>query len=247
MLDKISKKYGRLKNIKRFFIPIIGIISSGKSTFMNYLLQLNNILEIGEQITTQFICIIRHDEKNEIPELYEVSIVKRDNEAFNFNQKGNNLLSGQKNPNEILKENIKRRNYEISQARKNDDERSEKYIDPEDYFLIIKTKIPLFEGEFKDYGELIDFLDIPGLDDNGDINFNNFIKIIFKNILFPIFIADLKTYMNNAPKDLIKKYTEYYFEKTKSNYIIESNKSFDIGFYILNKIDLKNQNDKKKI
>ena len=118
LLDKISKKYGRLKNIKRFFIPIIGIISSGKSTFMNYLLQLNNILEIGEQITTQFIYTIRHDEKNEIPELYEVSIVKRDNETFNFNQKGNNLLSGQKNPNEILKENIKRRNYEISQSRK---------------------------------------------------------------------------------------------------------------------------------
>ena len=246
LLDKISKKYGRLKNIKRFFIPIIGTISSGKSTFMNYLLQLNNILEIGEQITTQFICIIRHDEKNEIPELYEVSIVKRDHEAFNFNQKGNNLLSGQNNPNEILKEKIKRRNYEICQAKKNDDERSEKYVDPEDYFLIIKAKIPLFEGEFKDYGELIDFLDIPGLDDNGDTNFNNFIKIIFKNILFPIFIADLKTYMNDAPKDLIKNFIEYYFEKTKSNYIIEKNKSFDIGFYILNKIDLMNQNDKKE-
>ena len=158
--DKISKKYGRFKNIKRFFIPIIGIISSGKSTFMNYLLQLNNILEIGEQITTQFICIIRHDENVDIPELYEVSIVKRDegdDEAFNFDQKGNNLLSEQSNTNEILREKIKKRNNEISQAKRNDDERSEKFIEPEDYFLIIKTKIPLFEGEFKDYGELIDF------------------------------------------------------------------------------------------
>ena len=134
LLDKIFKKYGRFKNIKRFFIPIIGIISSGKSTFLNYLLQLNNILEIGEQITTQFICIIRQDEKADIPELYEVSIEKRDDESFNFNQKGNNLLSAQKNPNEILREKIKKRNNEISKTKRNEDERSEKFIEPEDYF-----------------------------------------------------------------------------------------------------------------
>ena len=216
---------------------------------MNYLLQLNNVLEIGEQITTQFICIIRHDENVDIPELYEVSIVKRDegdDEAFNFDQKGNNLLSEQSNTNEILREKIKKRNSEISKARGNDDERSEKFIEPEDYFLIIKTKIPLFEGEFKDYGELIDFLDIPGLDENGNANFNNFIKIIFKNILFPIFILDLKTYMHNGAKDLVKNFIEYYIEKTKSKYILETNKSFDIGFFILNKIDLITKKDKKE-
>ena len=54
LLDTISKKYFRFKGIKRFCIPIIGVISSGKSAFMNYLLQLNNILQIGEKVTTQF-------------------------------------------------------------------------------------------------------------------------------------------------------------------------------------------------
>ena len=202
---KVSK-YIRLKGIKRFCIPIMGVISSGKSTFMNYLLQLNNILEVGDLVCTQFICIIRHDEKATLPEIKEVSIEKRYDEAYNFEEKGENLLNNNgEDSSKLLKEKIKKRNDEISHTRKNEDEKSKRYLDPEDYFLIIKTKIPLFEGEYKDYGELIDFLDIPGLDENGDSNFNNFIKPIFKNILFPIFIADFQNYTHDGPKEIINK------------------------------------------
>ena len=214
---------------------------------MNYLLQLNNVLEVGDLVCTQFICIIRHDEKATIPEIKEVSIEKRYDEAFNFVEKGANLLNcNEGDSSKILKEKIKKRNDEISKTKKNEDEKSERYLDPEDYFLIIKTKIPLFEGEYKDYGELIDFLDIPGLDENGDSNFNNFIKPIFKNILFPIFIADFQNYTHDGPKEIIKQFWEYYCEITKIN-ILENNK-FNIGFYILNKIDLyiPNNNDTKE-
>ena len=122
---------------------------------MNYLLQLNNILQIGEKVTTQFICIIRHEENINTPEIYEVSIEKRDNEAFNFIEKGDNLLNSlnNKNPYDILKEKIQKRNYDISETRKNEDKKSENFLEPENYFLIIKTKIPLFEEEqYKEYG-----------------------------------------------------------------------------------------------
>ena len=82
LYDKIARKYLRLNGLKRFCIPIIGVISSGKSTFMNYLLHLNNILEIGERVTTQFISIIRHDKNAKIPEIYEVSIERRDDDSI---------------------------------------------------------------------------------------------------------------------------------------------------------------------
>ena len=204
---------------------------------MNYLLQLNNILEVGDLVCTQFICIIRHDEKATLPEIKEVSIEKRYDEAYNFEEKGENLLNNNgEDSSKLLKEKIKKRNDEISHTRKNEDEKSKRYLDPEDYFLIIKTKIPLFEGEYKDYGELIDFLDIPGLDENGDSNFNNFIKPIFKNILFPIFIADFQNYTHDGPKEIIRQFWEHYFKVAKIN--IKENSKFNIGFYILNKIDL---------
>ena len=247
LLHKISKKYLRFKGIERFCIPIIGVISSGKSTFMNYLLELNNILEMGEKVTTQFICIIRHDENATIPQIYETLIEKRDSDAFNFKEKGENLLNLSGNSNEVLKQKIKKRNENINKFRRNNFEQVEKFLDPEDYFLIIKTKIPLFENEYKDYGNLIDFLDIPGLDENGTSNFDNFIKPIFKNILFPIFIFDVNSYSDDTPKNLLNQFLDYYFKISKSKYIIEKEELFDNGFYILNKMDLIENDDPKEI
>ena len=153
-----------------------------------------------------------------------------------------------KNLYDILKEKIKKRNYDISETRKNEDKKSENFLEPENYFLIIKTKIPLFEEEqYKEYGNLIDFLDIPGLDENGNSNFDNFIGPIFKNILFPIFICDVQSYSDDEPKNLIKQFFEYYFKIITSKYSIEKNKSFNQGFYILNKIDLVKDNEKEDI
>ena len=54
---EFNSKYLRYINIKRFTIPIIGRISSGKSTFLNAILELNNILESNINITTKFVCI----------------------------------------------------------------------------------------------------------------------------------------------------------------------------------------------
>jgi ABC-type cobalamin/Fe3+-siderophores transport system ATPase subunit len=41
------------------FIPIIGTISSGKSTFLKSLLGINS-LEAGVSTTTKFVCIIQN-------------------------------------------------------------------------------------------------------------------------------------------------------------------------------------------
>ena len=71
-----KKEKNNLLNINRFCIPIIGKCNSGKSTFLNYLLK-QKVLEINEEIATNFICIIRHDSKAIFPKIYEVNIKER--------------------------------------------------------------------------------------------------------------------------------------------------------------------------
>ena len=64
----IKKKINQWKNssypyidIERFSIPIISTISAGKSSFLNFLLNLKNSeLQTGEGITTKICVIVRH-------------------------------------------------------------------------------------------------------------------------------------------------------------------------------------------
>ena len=62
--DKFKKYYEdnfiKFKTSERFTIPIIGKISSGKSTFLNSILG-GNYLSTSSGIETKFICIIRHN------------------------------------------------------------------------------------------------------------------------------------------------------------------------------------------
>ena len=238
-----TKKYGLYLGIKRFAIPIIGVINSGKSTFLNQILNLNNILQIGDKVTTRFITIIRHDKNATIPEVYQVEIEKRNNEnGFNFNEKGENLLKSNSNLTKLIKE----LNEDIE---KNNSQNSEKYLyDIEKYFLIIKTRIPLFEGKYEKYGNLIDFMDIPGLDEVQNLTndiFDDFIKIIFSNILFPLFIFDVKSFENDNSRNIIKKYFDLYTSATMNISSKNNEIKYDRGIYILNKIDLINEDIKE--
>ena len=240
--NNFYKKYGRYLGINRFAIPVIGVISSGKSTFLNNFLNLNNILQIGELVTTRFIAIIRHDKSADIPELYHVEIERRNN-IFNFKEKGECFIKS-KNKLDFAKE-IQKLNEDIEI---NNKQNSDKYLyDIEKYFLIIRTKIPLFEGELEEYGNLIDFLDIPGLDEvknSANTNFDDFVKIIFPNILFPIFIIDYLKLDNDDSLNIIKKYFLLYTSNIRDlNYQDKENISYEKGIYLLNKIDLLNDRD----
>ena len=226
LLDNFTKKYNQFIGIKRFCIPIIGGISCGKSTFMNYLIPYHNILEIGNKITTKFICIIRNCKNVNVPEIYNVKIEQRGEKAFNFIETGENLLL---DIDLNLQEVIKNKNNEVKEKENNVDYN----INPENYFLIIKMNIPIFEGEYEKYGEFIDFIDIPGLDEVKSIsNFDDYIKPIFYNILFPFFIFDIERYTHPSPKNILIQYLNYYYKT-----IYDDNNKFKKGFFILNKID----------
>ena len=229
-----QKKYVNYININRFAIPIIGAISSGKSTFLNNFLNLNNILQMGERVTTRFITIIRHDKNTETPELYHVQVERRGlTNNFNFKEKGEYIL---KSNNYIdFSNEIKKLNEDIELNRQ---QNSDKYLyDIEKYFLIIRTKIPLFEGELEEYGNLIDFLDIPGLDEVYYNNFDDFVQLIFPNILFPLFIFDVFHFENDNSFDIIKKYFKLYTEKIKDINIKNEEINYNKGIFLLNKAE----------
>ena len=117
-------------------------------------------------IVTKCICIIRHKKGNKKAKLYEVKIVNRGGEEDKY--KYNNFEKGKEISNEDAAEVIKERNLLI-------DKNKISKTNFEKYFLIIEYEIPLFQGEFEKYGDLFEFMDVPGLNEESDIknNFNN--------------------------------------------------------------------------
>ena len=137
-----------MEGLRKYTIPIIGVLSSGKSTFLNGIFLNNSILEVGMKHTTKFICIIRH--QNELPiGKYRFTKVKI-NSDYSLTKDGDTIEDEGAIKNEITKIN-------------------EKEVVSEDIlnnFYLLETNIHLID-EKKENDELlkdIDFMDIPGLD-----------------------------------------------------------------------------------
>ena len=137
-----------MEGLRKYTIPIIGVLSSGKSTFLNGIFLNNSILEVGMKHTTKFICIIRH--QNELPiGKYRFTKVKI-NSDYSLTKDGDTIKDEGAIKNEITKIN-------------------EKEVVSEDIlnnFYLLETNIHLID-EKKENDELlkdIDFMDIPGLD-----------------------------------------------------------------------------------
>ena len=82
LLNEFKPEYEKLIDINRFSIPILGMISSGKSTFLKFLLGIN-YLEFGHDITTKSITIIRYKPINN-REIYSVKMTERRKRYYNF-------------------------------------------------------------------------------------------------------------------------------------------------------------------
>ena len=211
-----KKEYSNLININRFCIPIIGKCNSGKSTFLNYLLK-QKVLEIKDDISTKFICIIRHDTKCEIPKIYKVNFKERGEingkKLYNFEE--GEELDAKENIAKIIKD-------------KNEKERNINSKDPKDYFLIMKINIPFFnESELAPYSNYFDLMDIPGLSEDEfylDILFPYFIN----NSKFCFFVFDVEEYKNEDSIEIFNKILEK-FENRENIYMN--------SIFILNKID----------
>ena len=211
LIKKFKLLYYPYKNIRRFAIPVIGCVSSGKSTILNYLLRLRKILEMAQKITTKCICIIRHQKGNKKAKIYEVEIKRRGGKTegfYNF-EKGKEIKDN-------VAEVIAERNDMIANNKVG--------FDYEKYFLIIEYEIPFFVGEMEKYAELFEFMDVPGLNERSEIKetseegeknsssigsgfyFRQIFPLIQNNIKFSLFIFSADSYDGKDAKAVLNEY-----------------------------------------
>ena len=226
---QILRNYLNFSHLDYFSIPIIGTISSGKSTFLNNFLGFN-YLESSGKITTQFICIIRHRDI-ENPELFTVELDPRDSvyhkESYNFKKK-EKIATGENE--------IKNKICEINKSIKDDENLSkrEKSI----FFYILETKLSIFEGENEKYCNMFEFMDIPGLNEMNDFFPNEIIPKITPNTQFSIFFFDATNIQSASSNKVFYKYVELLNSKINKNSLFVINKFDEVIINLENEKDI---------
>lgn len=252
---------------------VIGIISSGKSTFLNSIFGFN-YLQANNNITTKFICVIRYNPNIEEPIFYHLKLIPKEKKPDEYK-----YMRIKNEPKIIGKKNIKEKIISINKELH--DSCEPKY---EDLFWMLETNKILIENKF--FMENTDFYDIPGLNEylkTDKHNNENEEKSLIDNEAPPagkiiddnINETDKKDINTNTKipkekKDNNYKYIQSIFKflKTKiKNFIfiistescykpenlgiienIRKNIDFDLegGLFVLTKID-KSENKEKKI
>ena len=149
-------------------IIVIGMISSGKSTFLNSLLGIT-YLESKDDVTTKFVTIIRYNENLKEPKFYHLKVIQEENSSENKEniniinlddkkEKDNYYYFVKDGEESIGEENIIKRIEEINKKEK--DSKEPKY---ENLFYMLETNITNIEN--KEFLKTHDFYDIPGLNE----------------------------------------------------------------------------------
>ena len=196
--------------MKKYFIPLIGVISSGKTTFLKGLLGID-ILETGSSTTTKFVCLIKNSDKY----LFYHVIPKKEKNIISLTKEGE-IFEGE--------EKIKSKMKEINQALTQN-----KQKDLLNVFYILEAPIKNIDNDF--ILQNCYFMDIPGLNENNNENKQKYIEDIFSlisfdDILFEIIIFDSKNIGPDNIKEILK-------SLEKKNVLKKEN-----NLFILNKIDL---------
>ena len=212
------KEYLNYTELDYFSIPIIGKISSGKSTFLNSLLGLN-CLESDTKLTTKFICIIRHNKELSKPKLFPVILKKRKSE---INQNAYNFIKDEKNE---LKGDLKTIIHNIN--KKIEDCKELEQLKKEEFFYILEANLDIFKNENYIFSKMFEFMDIPGLNEITEFYLKNIIPLITPNTNFSIFFFDAGASEDQGTLKLFKNFLRLMNSKAKKN-----------SFFIYNKIDI---------
>ena len=173
----------RIENKKIYYIPIIGTISAGKSTFLKGLLG-TNVLQTGETITTKFVCLIKNSNETKF---YHVKPIKKN--TLYFEKKKEEEIKGE--------ENIKKKIEDINKKKADNENKND------EIFYMLETPIKNIDNK-----ELLDnciFMDIPGLNEAK----SNYIDIIFslisdQDIIFEIMIFDATSNDSDNKLNILK-------------------------------------------
>ena len=183
--------------MKKKFIPIIGTISAGKSTFLQALLG-TNVFETGTT-TTKFICLIKNSDQTKF---YHV-IPKKEN-IIEFIKEGEEINSEEK-----IKEKIKKINEDLYKKKGTKEE------------IFYMLEIPIKNIKNESLLAECYFMDIPGLNEKKSL----YIDIIFSlisldDIKFEIMIFDSTSIGSDNILNIIKKLEEKKCLKKSGNLFI---------------------------
>ena len=232
-ISSFNNYYKPYMGLKRFSIPVFGKISSGKSTLLNYILNLHDLFETNYNISTKFICIVRHNPNlTNGPKIFNVVINERgeynSNKLWNF-EKGEEIEGD-------IQKIIADRNSELNEL-------EFRHSDWKKYFLILEANIPLFQGFNQVYSDLFEFMDLPGLNEfTGDKEIKNqfyykdLIPFFIYNVGFSLYIFDSEKEASDDSISIANNIMSLYFgnDPNKQKYSI----------FIRNKIDKIAENKK---
>ena len=200
----LTEEYQTLKGV----IPTIGVISSGKSTFLNALLGID-VLETDVATVTEFILFIKHNPEKKYL-LQKISLKEGEKNSVMYKKEGE-IISGERD----IKEKIKALNKEFNN----------KNVETKELLYMLEIPILAIDNQFllNNYC----FIDLPGLNEaNSTDKFLNIFEMLSPNLIkFEIFIIDSTSFEGNAFKSIISKINEKKGLKKEQN------------LFILNKLD----------
>ena len=169
--------------MRKKFVPIIGTISAGKSTFLQALLG-TSVLQSGSTTTTKFVCLIQNSNQTKF---YHV-VPKKEN-GIKFVKSGEEIIGEEK-----IKQKIEDINKDLS----------EKPGTKDDIFYTLEIPIKNFDNP--SILKECYFMDIPGLNENK----SSYVEIIFslltlEDIKFEIMVFDSTNIGSDGILKIIKR------------------------------------------
>ena len=97
----------------------------------------------------------------------------------------------------------------------------------------------LFDGEFEKYSSLVEFIDLPGLNEVGtkdNFYFRNILPFIKPNLIFPLIIIDADKFQSSDVFDAFKELFQPYISKFTKKSVLDKKTQYDLDNqkYMLN-------------
>ena len=189
------------------FIPIVGTISAGKSTFLRAFLGID-VLQTGQTTTTKFVCLIKNSDQ--ISFYHVIPVI---NDGIIFEKEGEEIKDVGK-----IQKKIEEINNILNENKGNQTDRKNEIF----YML----EIPIKNIQNEELLENAYFMDIPGLNENNATYIEDIFSVItIDDILFEIMVFDSTSIGSDNILKIFEKLNQKNCLKTEDN------------LYILNKID----------